>query len=414
MSGCRAWVDEAVRALFDGQPRWKFFVPGRLEVFGKHTDYAGGRSLVGAVPRGFTVAAIPADDGMVSVVDARSGARFDCPAAVRRGGAARWQHYVSTVVSRLAANFPEVNLSARIVFCSDLPPASGISSSSALIVAIAEVLVARSGIAETERWRLAVRGIEDRAAYFGCIENGASFRGLAGDEGVGTHGGSEDHAAILSSRRGRLHMFAFCPLRLLRAVSIPDGWTFVVVSSGVRASKTGGAQAAYNHLADEAAALARWVRERADHEAPPAEAVTLGDLARAGALEGVVVPPHWRPRLEHFLAEDARVAAAADALRDGDLARLGELAARSHRDAARLLGNQVSETHELVASACELGAAAASSFGAGWGGSVWALVRCADADAFLAAWLRGYRARYPSHPSDGFVSPPSEGLHACS
>jgi len=30
-----------------------WWVPGRLEVFGTHTDYAGGRTLVAAVPRGF-------------------------------------------------------------------------------------------------------------------------------------------------------------------------------------------------------------------------------------------------------------------------------------------------------------------------------------------------------------------------
>ncbi|MGO1384393.1 MAG: galactokinase family protein, partial [Arachnia sp.] len=33
--------------------RW--FVPGRLEVFGKHTDYAGGNSLLAAVDRGITI-----------------------------------------------------------------------------------------------------------------------------------------------------------------------------------------------------------------------------------------------------------------------------------------------------------------------------------------------------------------------
>ena len=31
------------------RPRRTFFVPGRIEVLGKHTDYAGGRSLVMAV-----------------------------------------------------------------------------------------------------------------------------------------------------------------------------------------------------------------------------------------------------------------------------------------------------------------------------------------------------------------------------
>ena len=36
-----------------------WWVPGRVEVFGKHTDYAGGRSLLCAIERGFHVASRP-------------------------------------------------------------------------------------------------------------------------------------------------------------------------------------------------------------------------------------------------------------------------------------------------------------------------------------------------------------------
>ena len=32
-----------------------WFVPGRLEVLGKHTDYAGGNSLLAAVEQGITI-----------------------------------------------------------------------------------------------------------------------------------------------------------------------------------------------------------------------------------------------------------------------------------------------------------------------------------------------------------------------
>jgi len=49
-------------------PRW--FVPGRIEVLGKHTDYAGGRSLLCAVERGFCVVARPRADNIVRIADA--------------------------------------------------------------------------------------------------------------------------------------------------------------------------------------------------------------------------------------------------------------------------------------------------------------------------------------------------------
>lgn len=328
-----------------GRRAWSGFVPGRLEIFGKHTDYAGGRVLVTPLSRGITVSAAPASDGRVVIDDTASGERVTFSAS-GDGPSDGWARYPRTVIRRLAANFPGAELSARIAFSSDLPQAAGMSSSSALVVAIAESLIACAGIEESEIWRQEIRSPEDRASYFGCVENGSAFGGLGGDAGVGTHGGSEDHAAIVIGRPGVLHQFAFAPLRVERVVPMPAAWTFVVATSGVEARKTGGAREAYNRLADPA--------------------------LMTGA------------RLEHFRAENARVAEAAEAFATGDIARIGELAAASQRDAERLLGNQVPETIALVAFALEHGAAAASSFGAGWGGSVWALV-----DEHRAAALKG-------------------------
>jgi len=46
------------------------FVPGRIEVLGKHTDYAGGRSLTAAADRGFAAIAVARQDGQLKVTDA--------------------------------------------------------------------------------------------------------------------------------------------------------------------------------------------------------------------------------------------------------------------------------------------------------------------------------------------------------
>ena len=70
---------KALRELRDSplQQVHAFFVPGRIEVLGKHTDYAGGRSLLCAAERGFCVAASVREDARVSMVDARSRSRVD-------------------------------------------------------------------------------------------------------------------------------------------------------------------------------------------------------------------------------------------------------------------------------------------------------------------------------------------------
>src|SRR5215813_4796430 len=118
-----------------------WFVPGRIEFLGKHTDYAGGRSLICTVERGFCVTAAPRDDGVIRITDA---ARQDCfesvisPDLTPRAG--HWSNYVATVSSRIAQNFQGALRGADIAFISDLPPASVLSSSSALIIAVYNVI----------------------------------------------------------------------------------------------------------------------------------------------------------------------------------------------------------------------------------------------------------------------------------
>src|SRR6476660_8036731 len=58
-------------------PEWAWWVPGRIEIFGKHTDYAGGRSLVAAVPRGFALVAAPRSDDVVAATDVRWSVAMD-------------------------------------------------------------------------------------------------------------------------------------------------------------------------------------------------------------------------------------------------------------------------------------------------------------------------------------------------
>ena len=60
-------------AILDGPPAWRRFTPGRVEIFGKHTDYAGGHSLLAAVPRGIALVARPRSDGIVRIGDIFDG-----------------------------------------------------------------------------------------------------------------------------------------------------------------------------------------------------------------------------------------------------------------------------------------------------------------------------------------------------
>jgi galactokinase len=82
---------------------------------------------------------------------------------------------------------------------------------------------------------------------------------------------------------------------------------------------------------------------------------------------------------------------------------------QSQRLAESALRNQIPETSYLARRATELGAAAASAFGAGFGGSVWALVRDGEMAGFMSAWRADYLTRFPERRSRADFFPSSPG-----
>ncbi len=384
----------------DDAPRFAWWVPGRLEVFGKHTDYAGGRTLVCAVPRGLGVVASPRPDGVVHVVDARRREDVTLPPVTGDATGAHeytgWRHYVEVVARRLARNFPGAPIGANVVFASDLPRAAGMSSSSALVVALATALVRVAAIHTRPEWQANIRGSLDVAGYYACLENGLGFGTLAGDAGVGTHGGSEDHAAILTGVAGRVTAFRFVPMQQLSNAEVPHDWRFVLAPCGVPSEKTGSAKDAYNRLA-EGAQLLLGLWNRFESPASSLGAALVSDASAEKRLRHLVSQaqvPGWsaaalEKRLAHFVREDARVPDALAAFKTADAAAVARLSAESQSDAETLLGNQIPATIALARAAREQGAFAASSFGAGFGGSVWSLVERDKAASFAERWQPG-------------------------
>ena len=79
-----------------------------------------------------------------------------------------------------------------------------------------------------------------------------------------------------------------------------------------------------------------------------------------------------------------------ESLQTGDYESLQHHVFRSQQMADEWLGNQVSETRYLVDAARDNGAIASSAFGAGFGGSVWALVQSKNSVRFLEQWFAAY------------------------
>jgi galactokinase len=396
------------------QKVWAHFVPGRVEILGKHTDYAGGHSLVAALDRGFFSVSRSNGEQVVHMIedDPRfAPCRFPFPhtPAPKSG---QWALYPMTMARRLAANFGRVHplRGVDVAFGGDLPVASGLSGSSALMVMTFFALAAPNGLTQSPRFRRSLRTRLDLAAYLACAENGQPFGPLAGTSGVGTFGGSEDHVALLTARRGMLSLYGFCPLRHKADCTFPEDLRLVIAFSGVRAEKTTDALPLYNRAVQDADLVVASYNRRYRRSYR-----VLGDLlGEVGALGVPALLARVRracrqglpgrrceelvARFRQFLAEDQQIIPGflATLLRRHDPA-LGAWINRSHALSRRYLRNIVPEVDWLQRWSRRCGALGASGFGAGFGGSVYALVPADLAATFVAEWRSAFCRRFPEY-----------------
>lgn len=285
-------------------------------------------------------------------------------------------------------------------------------------------LAARNNLASHPDFMRLLQTEEARYNYLGCIENGQDYGPeLPGDAGVGTFGGSEDHTAIMGCTIGNLSLYSFCPTQLEATIPFPPSLRFVIAVSGATARKGAERLADYNN----AALLAKWAAHAAmaagSKSGERCEGTVGGEPHRfahvirsfaaqmgVGSSDDVVrerllaeieklddgssygpagpQPPSGEgfgpgalsKRFVQFFEESQKIIPAfAAALSAGDEEALGSLAARSHALTVSHLKNTIDETEWLPEAACKLGAIGASAFGAGFGGSCWALSRAEQA-----------------------------------
>ena len=116
-------------------------------------------------------------------------------------------------------------------------------------------------------------------------------------------------------------------------------------------------------------------------------------------------------RVEQFYVESYEIISkVSDLIAAGKFENIGGMIDLSQQNAERFLKNQTDETICLQRSARELGAIAASAFGAGFGGSAYAIVPTRDAEDFKNEWCSQYGSRFPQHSPTGdfFTTRPSQ------
>jgi galactokinase len=353
-----AALHHAFERQFRRTPELIAEAPGRVNLIGEHTDYNDGFVLPAAINRTVAVALASRDDDVIRAysLDYDQCDEFKAGLVRRFAGSRGWRDYLRGVVWALVDSQYAI-AGADIAITGDVPKGAGLSSSAAIEMALAGALTTAAGIT-IDRKLLAV--LCQRAENFfvgvqsGIMDQYASALGRAG------------HALLIDCRSLDAEL-----------VPLPPGVAIVVVDSKVARRL---ADTPYNRRREECAEAARMLGVDSLRDATPEMLSRLsGDLLK---------------RARHIVTENARVLDAVEALRSGDLDRLGQLMGESHtsmRDDFEASAPEIDLLIEL-AQATD-GVIGARVTGAGFGGCTVNLVREDAAERFSAEVAGEYERR---------------------
>jgi len=346
--------------------------PGRVNLIGDHTDYCEGFVLPLAIDRACQVTVSPGTGARVRAVSNEMPGSIDLaadgsddPLAIEPA----WGRFVGGVVQALTgrgAKVPALDLEIS----STVPAGSGLSSSSALAVGLTLALADAAGL-----------DLDPREAARAALD--AEVRA------TGVPGGLMDQLTSIFGRAGHA-LLIDCRSLEVEPIPIPESLVVVVVHSGLQRTLAGSEYAARRAACETAAAR-------------------LGLSAlRDATIEQVGDDPIAR----HVVTENARVLAAAEALRAGEIDRLGPLLLASHTSLRDDFRVSTPELDLLVALLTEHGAHGARLTGAGFGGCVVALSTPGSAEPLMHEVTAEYQSQtglaataFAVHAADGAGRP---------
>ncbi|MCS7220885.1 MAG: galactokinase [Anaerolineae bacterium] len=374
--------------------------PGRVNLIGEHTDYNQGFCLPTSLDRDLLVLARPRRDQVVSLINSEPDLfpprRFALSESIPSGPAGDWGNYGRGAGQKLWRTFgPLRGFDGLIVGQAPhgVPRGAGVSSSTALTVALAIALAY-------------INGLEVPLDQFAQLCSEAEWY-------VGTRGGVLDQFATLLGRQGHA-LFLDCQPRVspngirtfcTEPVPLLDGYALILADSRVRHRHTTGG---YNVRVAEgrlgAACLAvhfSGVRTLRDVQMQPwdvlaphlPEVTTLDELTAMGMDTGrwlgdlqvpKDMPLKLRARCRHVHSENRRVLSSVAAWRQGDARAVGELLNQAHvslRDDYEVSCPEIEVLRELILAVD--GVLGARLVGGGWGGCVVALAEAGCEEAFI-------------------------------
>lgn len=368
-------VSATFERLYGAPPDLLVRAPGRVNVIGEHTDYNDGFVLPVAIDRELWIALRPRSDREVRAhsLDFGPGAFSLDHLTPSKSG---WIEYVKGVAWVLVAQVGSDLSAWEGVVGGDIPIGAGLSSSAAVEMAALRAFAEVSHLPWDPK----------QAALMGQrVEN----------EWIGVSSGIMDQLVIGLGSQGHAVLID-CRTLEVQSVPIPDGLSLVVLDTGTRRGLVG---SAYNERRRQCETVAHALGASALRD------VDGSMLESAEGLEPTVVK-----RARHVVSENQRTLEAAQALRSGDLTRLGRLMNESHAS--------LQEDFEVSTEALDVmadlarrqpGCFGARMTGAGFGGCAVAAVETSLAEDFAGRVSQLYREALGLEP-EAYVCGAAQGV----
>lgn len=403
------------KSMFSSKPDFIVKVPGRVNLIGEHIDYCRYSVCPMALEQNILVAFNSNDNGELNIynIDCQKYADYhstvdEFSIQLKDGVAPQWYEYFLCGVKGIQDTMKERGDSAKlrglsVLVSGTIPPAAGLSSSSALVCAamLASALVNKVSLSRAD-----LASLSARAEYH-----------------IGTVGGGMDQAIAFLAAPGCAKHIHFHPCLRSEDVRLPDSAVFLVAQSGAQKNKAQSNE--FNTRVVECRLSAKIIAKKKGltnwkdilylGELQSELAVNLKEMIEITEsvlseesytkkqiqeildlseeeLDSTILTPNTRSvdtfklrqRSLHVYAEAYRVDQFLSVCRREDmqeeekLRQLGALMNESHESLATLYECSHEALDRLVACCRQAGAHGARLTGAGWGGCVVAL---ADKDS---------------------------------
>jgi len=225
--------------------------PGRINLMGRHIEHRGGNINTIAINKETVmVASVRCDDTVsISNTNSRFGDfSFSLSEELKRFSTdtwieyidsnevkeavsqnkGHWVNYVKGAMLRFGFHANKPLKGMNIMCLGTVPVAGGVSSSSSIVVATAELTAEINDI-----------GV-DVEEFIGLCGQGEWY--------VGSRGGAGDHAAIKCGLLNSVCPIEFEPIHVLEPISVPEKYSVIVANSFVEAKKSESAKDKFNQM----------------------------------------------------------------------------------------------------------------------------------------------------------------------